>query len=124
MVFNHEYVITLDELDDIDNIITALEKKRNALDEDEIVLSTDTEILSVLRYQNPIQNNCLVLSPAGESKISNIVIYSAQGKVIFNYENPDHRDEWNFDFTGKSPGMYFVKVVTAKTTSVIRIIKL
>lgn len=123
-VFNHEYVITLDELDNIDNIIMALEKKRDALDGDEVVLSTDTEIFSVLKYQNPIQNNCLVLSATGNSKISGIVIYSPEGKVIFNYENRDQRDEWNFDFTNKSAGMYLLKVISPKTTGVVRIIKL
>ena len=32
-VFNHEYVITLDELNDVDAIIADLEEKRDALDE-------------------------------------------------------------------------------------------
>jgi hypothetical protein len=124
-VYNHEYVITLDELDNIDAIIAALEEKRASLDEEEeeIILGIEDNSGSLFEYQNPIQNNNLIISAKGFKTISKVVIYNAQGSVEFARENKAHNDILEFDFTDKGSGMYVVRVYTVSSTHFFRVIK-
>ena len=46
-VFNAEYVITLDELNDVDAIIADLDEKREALEDDEVVLGTEADCVRI-----------------------------------------------------------------------------
>ena len=121
-VFNHEYVITLDELNDLDGIIADLDKKREALD-NEVVLGTEDLVVKNITYQNPIQNNTLILSSKNGQSISKVIIYSVQGKVEFSRENNSDKDALDFDFTQKASGMYIAKIYTSKGTTFIRFIK-
>ena len=122
-VFNHEYVITLDELNDVDAIIADLEEKRDALD-NEVVLGTEDWVALSIDYQNPIQNNRLVLSSKNGQNISKVIIYNVQGRVEFSRENNHNKGSLDFDFTQKSAGVYIVKVYTASGPKIIRVIKL
>ncbi len=97
-VFNHEYVITLDELNDVDGIIADLDEKREALDDDEVVLGTEDLVAKNITYQNPIQNNRLILSSKNGQSISKVIIYSVQGKVEFSRENNSGKNALDFDF--------------------------
>ena len=121
-VYNHEYVITLDELQQIDGIIAAVEAKRAALDED-IILSTEDDFRRLYRYQNPILDNKLIVASNGITNISRVVIYNPQGSVAFMRENHEHNEVLEFDFTDKSAGIYFVKLCTSSTTHFFRVIK-
>ena len=122
-VFNHEYVITLDELNDVDAIISDLEEKRDALD-NEVVLGTEDWIALNIGYQNPIQNNRLVLSSKNGQNISKVIICNVQGRVEFSRENNYDKGSLDFDFTQKAAGVYIVKVYTASGPKIIRVIKL
>jgi mannan endo-1,4-beta-mannosidase len=121
-VFNHEYVITLDELNDVDGIIADLDRKREALD-DEVVLGTEDLVAKNITYQNPIQNNSLILSSKNGQRISKVVVYSVQGKVEFSRENNSDKNALDFDFAQKASGMYIAKIYTSKGTRFIRFIK-
>jgi mannan endo-1,4-beta-mannosidase len=124
-VFNHEYVITLDELENVDNIIAELEEKRKALDEDD-----DGEVLGVedftslgFSYQNPIRNNKLILLSKGSQSISNVIIYDVRGEIVASKENHERSARLEFNFEEKNAGLYLVKITTAGTAKVIRVIK-
>ncbi|HEX6227519.1 MAG TPA: glycosyl hydrolase, partial [Chryseolinea sp.] len=121
-VFNHEYVITLDEMNAIDAIIASLDEQREAWDEEE-VLSTEDSRSSGINYQNPIQNNRLVLSSRAGQKISKVIIFNMQGKVEFIREHSDDKSSFDFDFVNKASGVYLAMIYTAKGTRLIRFIK-
>lgn len=124
-VFNHEYVITLDELENIDNIIVDLEEKRKALEEED-----DGEVLSVegfkslgFSYQNPIRDNKLILLSKGLQPISKVIIYDVLGEIVSTSENHEKSTRLEFNFEEKNAGLYLVKVTMSGTTKVIRVIK-
>jgi mannan endo-1,4-beta-mannosidase len=121
-VFNHEYVITLDELDNIDNIISNLEERRQELDE-ENVLGMEEEVTTSIGFQNPIRNNALVIR-AGPDRILTVSIYTVQGQLVFDEQNQNRKTEFKFDFTDKSGGLYLLKVVTPTFTKIYRIVKI
>ena len=100
-----------------------LEEKRDALD-NEVVLGTEDWVALNIGYQNPIQNNRLVLSSKNGQNISKVIIYNVQGRVEFSRENNDHKGSLDFDFTQKSAGVYIVKVYIASGPKIIRVIKL
>lgn len=120
-VYNHEYVITLDELDDVDEILAALERKRA---DGEVILSTEDTRVPPMSYANPVRNNRLIISSKTGATISNVVIYSAHGKIEFDVSNTLHEKELEFDFTGKSAGLYLLVVETKTSTQKIRILKI
>jgi mannan endo-1,4-beta-mannosidase len=123
-VYNHEYVISLDELDNVDNIIAALEAKRNQ-DDEEIILGTEEIGPSVVSYENPIRNSHLTLRMKGTHPVSSIVVYNVQGQIQFIEENRNgDREQFEFDFKDNSSGIYIVKVRTSSFTKILRIVKL
>src|SRR5918993_759409 len=122
-VFNHEYVITLDELNDIDGIIADLDERRDALNDDEVVLGIEDPATTKIYYQNPIQNNRLILSPKNGQRISKVVIFNVQGKVEFSRETNENKNSLDFDFAYKPSGMYIAKINTSTGTRFIRFIK-
>jgi hypothetical protein len=122
-VFNHEYVITLDELNDIDGIIADLDERRDALNDDEVVLGIEDPATTKINYQNPIQNNRLILSPKNGQRISKVVIFNVQGKVEFSRETNENKNSLDFDFAYKPSGMYIAKINTSTGTRFIRFIK-
>ncbi len=122
MVYNHEYVITLDELDNIDAIIAALDEKKEMLEDDEVV-GTENLISLDFTYKNPIRNNKLIVSSKAGGNISKIIIYNAQGKIEFQCYSNHPENTWEFDFSSKAIGVYFMKVYTPTSTKVIRLVK-
>jgi hypothetical protein len=121
-VFNHQYVITLDELDDVDAIIADLDEKRDALD-NEVVLGTEDWVAVNVGYENPIQHNTLVLSSKKGQNILSAIIYNVQGKEEFSRDNTNLKETLDFDFTQKAAGVYIVKIHTASGPKIIRVIK-
>ena len=123
-VFNHEYVITLDELDNVDNIIAALEEKKEEED-DEDVLGFDEVASRFFNYQNPIRNNRLSLTAKGSGYISKVIIYNVQGQIQFTKDNTERSIQpLEFNFEGKSAGLYLVKIITPELTKVLRVLKI
>ena len=123
-VFNAEYVITLDELNDVDAIIATLEEKRAELEDDEVVLGTEDVAAGYFSYQNPIRNNRLALVATGNKPISKVVIYNVQGQLEFVNEKGSAQGQIEFDFQNKSPGVYIVSVTVAGFIKTCRVIKL
>jgi mannan endo-1,4-beta-mannosidase len=125
-VYNHDYVITLDEIDKVDEIIVQLEKRKPKNDETGggVVLGVDESLAGILHYQNPIKNNRLVITVLNRQRISKIAIHNLQGKMEFIKESNDiPNGKLEFDFEGKSSGVYVVRVVTPGFTKVLRVVK-
>lgn len=118
-VFNHEYVITLDEIDELDDIIAALEKKKE--DEEETITGIEESEPSGIFFQNPIKNDRLTL------RIKNfpakVTIYNLQGKIEFSETNTLDNQYVEFDFRHKSQGIYLLKIMSPQSVRVYRIVK-
>jgi mannan endo-1,4-beta-mannosidase len=126
-VFNHDYVITMDELDKIDDIIVQLEKRKPKNDDTDggVVLGADESLAAVLQYQNPIRNNRLIISGVNAQRIMKVAVYNLQGKVEFIKEaNEIKNGKFEFDFEGKSSGIYLVRVIAPGFTKILRVVKL
>lgn len=119
-VFNHDYVITKDEVSNIDAIIAALEERKD--DGGDVVTGIEKPKSSIARYNNPI-GRTLTITLNDPSKVKTIRIYNAQGQTEF-IRGVDRNDtQLVFDFSGKNDGLYVVKVVTSKSVEVFRIVK-
>ena len=118
-VFNHDYVITLDEIDRIDEIIADLEQRR--LDENEETVTGVSETVPALsRFLNPVKDDHLIIETLGASRL---VIYNLQGQIIFPERLIDAHQYVDFDFRDKDAGMYFLKITTDRFVKVYRIVK-
>lgn len=116
-VYNSEYVITLDEIDRIDQIIAALEEERLKASDENV---TGIEDSAVRIFPNPMKDGKLILEGIGYP--ARIAIFNLQGKMAFPEINtvPDQRAE--FDFNNKAFGMYLLRIVKPGTVTVYRII--
>jgi hypothetical protein len=117
-VFNHDYVITLDEIDQIDEIMVTLEERKAG---GEPVTGAQIEDIQKVSFNNPIADDRLVLSGIGYP--TRAVIYNIQGKIEFSGVNTSEGEDLEFDFHQKSSGMYFLKLITRRSVKVYRIIK-
>lgn len=118
-VFNHDYVITLDEVDRIDQIIAELEQRK--LDENEETVTGVSETVEGLsRFINPVRDDHLSI----ETRVaSHLVIYNLQGQIVFPERTVDSGQPVDFDFHDRDAGMYFLKVTTDRFVKVYRIVK-
>ncbi|HET9487904.1 MAG TPA: glycosyl hydrolase [Chryseosolibacter sp.] len=118
-VYNHDYVITLDEIDAMDAIIASLAIKKG---QDPPVTPVGEDVSPAITFQNPVIDNKLVLKNAGYP--AKVLIYNMQGEIEFpeTMTGPDHLLE--FDFEPKAAGIYLLKVITSGSVNVYRVIKL
>jgi mannan endo-1,4-beta-mannosidase len=122
-VFNHEYVITLDEIDNIDAIVEQLEKKREDIDdEDDITGIAETHTL--FSFQNPVINNRLVIQTQSAPFITKVDVYNTQGKLEFTEQYAGSNiQEVEIDLAGKSQGIYLVRVSRGTSVKILRVVK-
>lgn len=117
-VFNHDYVITKDEVDDIDEIIEALEKRK----EDDVVLGVDEPEVYAIIHQNPIVDK-LIVTLKDPVKTKRVELYNAQGRQ--EYAKPTNGErQIAIEFNTKAEGIYYLKVITTKSVEVHRVAKL
>lgn len=120
-VFNHDYVITLDEIDDMESIIAMLEEKRANDAEPPPITETETEMKTpALLFQNPVQNDRLILKTGGRAKVS---IYNLQGQIQFPEMSTSGGHYLEFDFRGKPAGLYIMKVLNRRSVETYRVMK-
>jgi mannan endo-1,4-beta-mannosidase len=119
-VFNHDYVITLDEIDSIDSIVAMLQERKD--DHEEVpVTGVDVGALEDLPFANPIQDGRLVLESAGQP--FNAVIYDLQGRMIFPQASASENESMVFDFRQQPAGLYLLKVATRSSVKVYRVLR-
>jgi mannan endo-1,4-beta-mannosidase len=116
-VYNHDYVITKDELNDIDEIIAALEERKD----DEVVLGTDEPVVYAIIHQNPIVDR-LIVTLKDPAKTKSIEVYNVQGKEQFAKATNGEK-QIAIEFNNKMDGIYYLKVITTKSVEVHRVAK-
>jgi mannan endo-1,4-beta-mannosidase len=117
-VFNHDYVITKDETNDIDAIIAALEERK----EDEVVLGIDEPEVQAIIRQNPIKDR-LIVTLKDPSTAKKIILYDARGQSEYSRDVRGER-QLTIEFENRADGVYFLKVVTSKSVEVHRVVKI
>jgi mannan endo-1,4-beta-mannosidase len=124
-VYNHEYVITLDEIDNIDAITELLQKKREESDDEDETVTGVSENDSWLTFQNPVRNDRLIIKAQNSRVITNISVHTIQGGNQFAREHVSLRGmEAEVDFGNKAQGLYVVKVWMGNAVRIFRVIKL
>ncbi len=123
-VYNHDYVITLDEISELDEIISDLEQRREALQQDTTIVSLGEGVLPVMIYHNPIVDNQLTLTLMNIFIDSHVRIYDPHGRAIFEGESRARGEQvYQFDFSRQETGIYLARITTAQFTKVIRILR-
>jgi mannan endo-1,4-beta-mannosidase len=124
-VYNHDYVITLDEIDNIDAIAELLQKKREESDDEDETVTGVSENGSQLTFQNPVKNGRLIIKTQDSQIITDISVYNIQGGNELALECISLRGlEAEVDFAGKAPGLYVVRVWKGSAVRILRVIKL
>ena len=116
-VFNHEYVITLDEVDRIDEIIMTLEEKRIKQEHGPVTAVNDEDAMV---FENPLKNHRLVVRNTGHP--ATIIVCDLQGRKHFPIRYAAENQYAEFDFSQKASGIYILKVISSRTVSVHRIL--
>ncbi len=108
-VYNHDYVITLDEIDRIDDILASLAKKKEGEDED-ITTGVNEEEESVVEvYPNPSRCDLQVRIPGGGCHRLEVV--SAHGAIM--YETSVDPNEYVIQLSCPLPaGLYILLMYT------------
>jgi mannan endo-1,4-beta-mannosidase len=120
-VFNHEYVITLDEIDSISRIVERLEERRQEPEGEDDVVSIQANPLNTIEFQNPV-NKTLPIKSADE-KIISIRVFAEDGaeqKIKTEFKG----SEAFLSFEDNKAGLYLVCLRTERDTRVFRIIVL
>lgn len=118
-VFNHDYVITLDEIDDMDAIVALLEEKKQTPTE-EPVTGVEPGSSPMVSFQNPIGDE-LIFNTTLPVRVS---IYNLQGRIEFPEVHATSGEKHAFDFKQKPSGIYVLRVVTGASVKVYRVVKL
>lgn len=119
-----------DETPDSLNIIfsssdTSIFEEGSTLWIDSILIIDDADTVSIeegvdiLVYPNPVYTKLSVINPLTENYT--VYIYSGEGKRVYLMENKGYLHE--IDFTGMSPGIYYVRIDTPSKHILKKIIK-
>lgn len=119
-VFSHDYVITLDEIDDLDAIIALLEERKQTPVE-QPVTGVEVFLSGLVSFQNPIRNGLLIVTAKLPAQVT---IYDLQGKIEFSKGQVAPDIQMEFDFRQKPSGIYLLKVITPCSARVYRLIKI
>lgn len=119
-VFNHDYVITLDEIDDIDEIVALLEERKQQAGEEPVTRIEEEDEISI-SFINPIHGDQLVLQTGMPARV---LVYDLHGRIIASDADTIGNTRMEFDFAHNPAGMYVVKVVTRQSVKVYRVLKI
>lgn len=119
-VFNHDYVITLDEVDSLDVILSRLLQTKKD-EEGDAVTGVEGGTPDTIPFPNPLADGRLVLENDGEPFKASVC--DAKGKIVFPEMTPDERQPLVFDFRQQPAGLYLVRVVTRHSVKIYRVIR-
>jgi hypothetical protein len=119
-VFNHEYVITMDEIDDIDAIIASLDEKKRENEGEETVTNIETMAASEIFFRNPMEHSRLLVKTDGRASVT---VYNLQGQIQFSEIKTSGNHYVEFDFKSKPSGLYILKVKNRRSVQVYRVMK-
>lgn len=119
-VFNHDYVITLDELDSLDAIIARLDRMRET-EEPQPVTGVNEGSADTVTFQNPLRDGRLVLEKNAEAFSASV--YDANGRIVFPAMTAAAGQPLVIDFRQQPAGLYLVKVVRRSFVKVYRVMR-
>jgi mannan endo-1,4-beta-mannosidase len=123
-VYNHDYTITLDEINDLQSIITVLDQRRQELDNEADITSVEAGQAHLIQYQNPIKGHT-ALTIRSDSEIAGLQIFDNQGRLIFqNRGSYSSNQVIEIDFADYARGFYIMKVLTPSGPQTLRLIKM
>jgi hypothetical protein len=114
-------VITLDEVGNIDAIITDLDEHRPVITP---VVSIEELESTDIGYQNPVVGNKLMVEiPESETSYT-IEVYDSTGsmQIVANHTGRNN-NKAEVDLSGKPAGIYIVKVITSRRAYSFRVAK-
>lgn len=122
-VYNHEYVITLDELPDFGNYESPqYDDPFDPVTPPDPVTGLNDEPLFFQFYPNPVEDK-LTISNEVPLQLISLTIADGVGRTIFSFGNDEMRLPKEIDFRNVERGTYFVRIVTDRMTKTIKIIK-
>lgn len=124
-VYTHDYVVTLEEIGDIESIIVALEEKRAKAPDDTMVVNIGEGVPPVVIYHNPVRDNQFSLTMKNIRMDSQVRIYDMQGRMVAAAESKEREiQQYDFNFSSYKNGIYLVRIVTPEFTRIVRVIKM
>ena len=118
-VYNHDYVITLDEIEDIDEVLALLEERKKEGDGSETITGLKDDHIGIL-FQNPLVEDKLIIKIPGAARVE---IFNLQGKIVFPQVFVTGEEQLEVDFSTKSSGIYLLRVTDRSSVRVYRIIR-
>jgi len=123
-VFNHEYTITLDEIDSLDSIVVRLEKRREQLEDEEPVVGIGETAESIGVFPNPLKGDHDELLITNCCDVIMYELIDVHGRMILRHDMKYSAEQQHINVEGLSPGIYFLKVRTDVMIRSFRILKL
>lgn len=117
--FIHEYVITLDEIDKVDDIIAAIEKKRQPVIPPVITAIGDPGDEPIW-VGNAITDDRLTIQGTG---VASIAVFDLQGRRLFQAAGDPVSQFTEIDCPGLPDGIYIVKVAGPRAVKGFRVLK-
>ena len=120
-VFNHDYVITLDEIDSLDTIIARLQRRNEETPAPPVTgVGRDGDAYS-FSFVNPVRDLLIMKDPSHPFRA---VVYDMRGEIIFPEHASGDNHTLTFDFRDRAAGLYLLKVVRGRSVKVYRIVRL
>jgi mannan endo-1,4-beta-mannosidase len=124
-VYNHDYAITLDEVDSLDSIVARLDKRRQQLEQDGGIVSVQELPARIAIFPNPVSANTNIeIASPDCGAITRIEMFDTQGRMVSVEGKAPVRTCAQFSLNHIAPGIYFLKVRTRTEVVTFRIIKL
>ena len=117
-VYNHDYVITLDEIDRVDEILILLEQRRQEGSAPVTALTEDNDYN--ISFENPLVNDKVILRSTGS--FLQVDVFSVHGKRELDFNLSSAR-EMDIDFENKPAGIYLLRVRGPNSVKVYRVVK-
>lgn len=117
-VYNHDYVITLDEIDRVDEILILLEQRRQDGPAPVTRLTEDNDYN--ISFENPLINNKVILRST-DSPLQ-VEVFTLHGKKELEF-NLSSAGEMDIDFQNKPVGIYLLRIRGLNSVKVYRVVK-
>ena len=119
-VYNHDYVITFDELPDFDSYVSP---EPGGEEEEEVVTGLPEGLLASVRaYPNPVTDRLKVVFQ--KKGLPNVIgIYDQLGQALVVIEKTNIRQEMEIDLSTYSSGMYIMRLMSDEGSQSVRLLK-
>ncbi|MFY0625239.1 MAG: T9SS type A sorting domain-containing protein [Reichenbachiella sp.] len=122
-VYNHEYIITFDEIPDLNNYESQFYEEI-IIEEDDLPLNISEQFEgNISIYPNPTTGD-FKLSIWKKENIDSITVSNNLGQKIFEIDSQDILDEINIDMSNQKSGVYIVNILTQRGHATYKLIKL